>query len=130
MFPVVSRTFTVELVKRFGEWNNDNNMLHYDDDAAREAGFPHPIIHSPLSASLISEAARDLFGTAWVCGGILTLRFLRPVYVGETVTTGGTFKSLDRSGDEPRAVYEVWAAKPNGEKVIVGEASAARPAVA
>ena len=42
-FPRIERVITPEMVRRYGEVNGDRNMIHYDDQAARAAGFPRAV---------------------------------------------------------------------------------------
>jgi acyl dehydratase len=125
-FPRLRRRFTQDMVDRYGRVNEDRNLIHYDAEAARRAGFERPVVHGAIVAALLSEACRDFFGRGWLESGRLKLAFIKPVLVDQAVTTGarivgGTPRDADR-----RIMLEVWCQNEAGERVVAGEASAIR----
>lgn len=72
--------FTDEQVRDFGNCVGDTNAVHFDDAAAREAGFRSRISHGMLAGSELSR----IFGTEVPGNGTLFLRselvFLAPIY--------------------------------------------------
>lgn len=112
--PALTRRFTQEMVNAYGEVNEDRNLLHYDAAAARAAGFPAPLVHGAMVAALLSEACREAFGEAWLSRGRLKISFIKPLFVGQAVTTGG--------GAGAAGVHPVWCRNEAGEDVIAGEA--------
>ena len=121
-FPQLSRRFTQAMVNAYGEVNEDRNLIHYDLAAAKQAGFPAPLVHGAIAAALVSEACRTHFGPAWLAAGRLKVSFIKPLFVGQTATTGG--RPLPGLG-APR--YEVWCRNESGEDVVVGEAECPPP---
>ncbi len=113
-FPALRRRFTQEMVDAYGEVNEDRNLLHYEQAAAERAGFPAPLVHGAMVAALLSEACRGHFGAPWLTAGRLIVAFVKPLFVGQTVCTGGT----------PRADggCDLWCRNEAGEDVLVGEA--------
>lgn len=114
----LSRTFTDEDVRRFVEITGDANPLHVDDDFAASAQFRRRIVHGMLSASLFSTlVGMRLPGTGAIYRS-QTLRFLRPVFVGDTVTAHAVVRSVDRS--KHRLGIEAWIENSAGERVVEG----------
>lgn len=72
----------------------DNNPIHLDEDYARTTTFGRCIVHGPLYSGLIGT----VLGT--ICPGPGTLlvrqeyRFIRPVYVGDTLTAAVTVSEI------------------------------------
>ncbi len=125
-FPRLRRRFTQDMVNRYGRVNEDRNLIHYDADAARRAGFSRPVVHGALVAALMSEACRDYFGWRWLDAGRLKVAFIKPVLVEQAVFTGA--QVLDRT-QEPggaRIKLDVWCQNEAGERVLAGEASCVR----
>ena len=119
-FPRIERAITRGMVKRYGEINGDRNMIHYDDQAARAAGFPRAVAHGAITAAVLSEACRGRFGAAWIGQGRLEVKFVAPFLVGDTLTTHGR-----RTAAEPadgRETWEVWCENGAGERVLAGVA--------
>jgi acyl dehydratase len=91
-----TKTFTDEDVRRFIEITGDANPLHVDDAFAGETRFGRRILHGMLSASILSTmVGMHLPGTGAVYRS-QTLRFLRPVHVGDTLTAHFVVRSIDR----------------------------------
>jgi 3-hydroxybutyryl-CoA dehydratase len=122
-FPTIQRTFTQEMVALYGEVQGDRNMIHYDEAAARAAGFPKPIAHGALVIAALTQACRDYWGSAWFTTGRLAIRLLRPVFVGDTVTVEGKRASAEELDGGERVTFDVWCANERGEKIVAGQAS-------
>lgn len=59
--------------------------LHTDAGKAREAGLDGIIASGTQSEGLLIGLLLELFGAHWYDGGVLDVRFLQPVRVGDTV---------------------------------------------
>jgi len=81
----VDKVIGEEDVKAFAGISGDTNPLHLDDDFARKTRVGERVVHGMVSASLIST----LVGCKLPGPGCLwmgqTLRFLKPVRVGDRV---------------------------------------------
>ena len=121
-FPSLRRPITADMVRLYAKVNGDRNMIHYDDDVARAAGFPRAIVHGAITAAVISEACREHFGPSWIGGGRLAVKFIKPLLVGENISTHGRLTGEAVDGDVRRETWEVWCQNEAGERVLVGEA--------
>jgi acyl dehydratase len=68
--------------------NGDLNPLHSDPDLARQVGFERPILHGLCTMGAVCHALLRVLGdySAESMRGV-SLRFLKPVYPGETIRT-------------------------------------------
>ncbi len=116
----ISKTITANDVERFSNISLDTNPLHLDADYARTTRFGKPIAHGLLVAGLISA----VIGTKIPGRGAIyvgqTLRFLRPVYLGDTVTATATIHQYDR--EKGRMTLHTICKNQGGEEVLAGEA--------
>jgi 3-hydroxybutyryl-CoA dehydratase len=116
------RTFTDDDVRRYIEITGDTNPLHTDDEFAAGTRFGRRILHGMLTASLFSTVmGRMLPGTGAIYRS-QTIRFLLPVYVGDTVTAHFVVRSVDRA--RHRLEFEAWIENDAGQRVIEGTAEA------
>jgi acyl dehydratase len=116
----VTRTISDEVIRSFAEISGDHNPLHLDDDYAAGTSFGRRIAHGMLGASLISSVIANKLpgeGTVYLSQ---SLKFVAPVFPGDTVTARVTVKSLRE--DKPLATLETVCLNHNGETVIKGEA--------
>jgi acyl dehydratase len=98
----LTRTFTQELTRAFGDLSRDYNPVHYDQRFASAKGFTGLICHGLLVASLITEVGGQI---GWLATG-MDLRFMKPVYFGDTVTCLFTLVEVDERGRaQARAVF-------------------------
>jgi 3-hydroxybutyryl-CoA dehydratase len=119
MTATYSQTITDVDIKSFAEISGDNNPVHLDGEFAAESQFGTRIAHGFLSASFFSA----LFGTKIPGPGCVyvsqNLKFLRPVYLNDTVTATVTIKKIDK--DKRRVFFDTFCTIKN-KKVISGEA--------
>ena len=123
-----SATFTKTIeeadVIHFADASGDHNPLHLDEAYARGTRFGHRIAHGVLSAGLISAAlASELpgLGTIFV---ELHIRFLKPVYFGDTITARLTVAEVIN----PKRVRLTAAClNQRGEEVAAGYALVVPP---
>jgi len=116
----LTKTFGEAEVEKFAELTGDRNPLHMDEAFAARTRFKRRIAQGILSASLISTCiGMRLPGT----GAIYldqTLRFVKPVYLGDTVTLTATVSHIRE--DKPLLTLSTIWTNQDGLKVIEGEA--------
>ena len=116
----LTKTFDEAEIEKFVELTGDRNPLHVDEAFAARTRFKRRIAQGILSASLISTCiGMHLPGT----GAIYldqTLRFVKPVYVGDTVTLTATVSHIRE--DKPLLTLSTIWTNQDGLKVIEGEA--------
>ena len=117
----ISKTITDDDIRMFADASGDHNPLHLDDEFARQTRFGRRIAHGMLSASLISAViARDLPGQGSIYLG-QSLRFVAPVFPGDTVTATVTVTSVRE--DKPILTLETVCTNQRDEVVVKGEAT-------
>ena len=114
----LTRTFTEEDVRRFVEISGDSNPLHVDSRFAASTRFGRRIVHGMLTASMFSTMVGTLLPGIGAIYRSQTLRFLLPVYVGDTVTAHFVVRSADRA--RHRLEIDAWIENEAGERVVEG----------
>lgn len=114
------KCITDEEVRKFAEISGDDNPVHLDDEYAKDTLFGKRIVHGILVSSLISK----VIGTQLPGNGTIylsqNLKFLKPVYVGETVRAEVVIKEIIE--EKNRLVLETKVYRQNAECVLTGEA--------
>ena len=106
-------------IEAFAAVSGDVNPVHLDEEFAATTSFGERIAHGMLAASFISA----LMGTKLPGPGVIyltqSLKFRRPVKIGDEVTTRVTITALDerRAYATLKTVCEV-----GGKAVLDGEA--------
>ncbi|WBQ12665.1 MaoC family dehydratase [Hyphomonadaceae bacterium BL14] len=91
----ISRLVDDDTVRRFAEVSGDFNPLHMDEAYAARSPFRGRIAHGALVASFIScVLGNHLPGPGAVFAG-MTMRFERPVRIGDTVVARATVVEID-----------------------------------
>jgi hypothetical protein len=67
---------------------------------------------------------QEHFGMGWLEGGEMSVKFIKVLWVDETVTTHAKVRQELREGSRTRVHCDVWVDKEDGTKVVVGSASA------
>lgn len=114
------KVITERDIELFGEVSNDYNPAHFDADYAATTMFKKRIAHGMLVGSLFSKVfGMDLPGKGAIYVG-QTLRFKRPVYFGDEITSTVTVR--EKNEERNRVYFDCVATNQNGDVVIVGEA--------
>lgn len=90
-----SKTIGEADILLFAGVSGDTYPLHVDAEYAKSSRFGQRVAHGMLSASLLSTVAGLMLGTP---GGIFveqTLRFRRPVFIGDTLTARSELTAID-----------------------------------
>ncbi len=119
------KTITERDLELFGEVTNDMNPVHFDSEYASKTMFKKRISHGMLVGSLFSK----VFGMQLPGEGSIyisqSLRFRRPVYLGEEIKALVTVKALNV--EKNRVYFDCVAYNQNGDKVVIGEAEMMPP---
>lgn len=116
-----SKTISERDVATFAEISGDRNPLHLDDQFARGTRFGARIAHGALTFGVISAVLGTLLpgpGTVYLGQ---SLKFLRPVYVDDTITA--TVEITAIRPDKGVITLKTDCANQRGEKVAEGEAT-------
>lgn len=114
------RIVTDELIRKFAEVSGDYNPLHLDDEFAATTRFGRRIAHGMLSGAFVSAVLGYELSVRKIVYLSQTLRFVAPVFVGDTVTTTGTVTKIRK--DKPVVTLETVCTNQNGETLVTGEA--------
>ena len=119
MEAVVAKTITEADILMFAGVSGDTNPIHLNDEFAEESRFKKRIAHGMLTASLWSTA----LGTKLPGPGCLymgqDINFLRPVFIGDTVTAKLTVTEIF---EDKQRVYLNAEAHVKGKLVANGQA--------
>lgn len=77
---------TAENIESFARTSGDTNPIHLDDAAARAAGLTGRVAHGVLSLGFCSAVLGTLLPGPGTIAVDLSVKFLRPAYIGDTVT--------------------------------------------
>jgi 3-hydroxybutyryl-CoA dehydratase len=120
----MSRVVGTGDIETFAEVSGDRNPVHLDEAYAKTTTFGERIAHGMLSAAYISA----LLGTKLPGPGAIylsqSLRFRRPVRIGDLVVARVTVKTLDANRGH---VTLETACEVNGKTVVDGEALVIAP---
>lgn len=119
-----SKTITEHDVFGFADASGDFNPLHIDEEYARRSVFGQRIAHGILTAGIISTVLGGEIpglGTIFV---ELHIRFLKPVFLGDTVTATATVMEII---NPKRVRLLVACSNQHGQDVAVGNALVTPP---
>jgi 3-hydroxybutyryl-CoA dehydratase len=115
------RTVTAEDIRKFAEVTGDMNLLHRDAAFAAKTRFGEPIAHGMLSAGYISAVLGTKLAPDRVAVYLSqSLRFLRPVKIGDTITAVAEVKGID--DEKGTYTLETICYNQGGDPVVKGEA--------
>ena len=110
---------TDETIRKFAEVSGDDNPIHLDEAYAKTTQFGERIAHGMLSAAYISAVLGNRLPGPGAIYLSQSLRFRRPVKIGDSVTARVTVKTLDAA--KGHATLET-VCLVGGKTVVDGEA--------
>ena len=112
-----SKKITMEDISAWVSMMGDDNPVHTDEEYAKTTRFGNVIAPGIMIAGFISTVmTKATFGNVY---SGQTLKFLKPVYVGDTITAGG--EVIEKLEEKHRVVIKTECFNQNGELVITGE---------
>ncbi len=115
----VSKTITEADIVQYAGLSGDFNPVHIDAEYAKGTRFGQRIAHGLLTASLLSR----LLGMHLPGPGSVylaqTMRFLRPVFIGDTITA--TAEVLEYDDEKSILRLKTECRKQDGTLVLTGE---------
>jgi 3-hydroxybutyryl-CoA dehydratase len=100
--------------------SGDNYPVHVDQEYAKATRFGGRIAHGLLTASLLSATNGMLLQKPGGISLAQTLRFLKPVYPGDTITACS--EVVEIIPDKRRMRFRTTCTNQRGELVVDGEA--------
>lgn len=107
-------------IVRFAGAGGDFNPLHHDPGFVATSGFPGVIAMGQMQAGILAGWLSDTFGVEHVRS--FGVRFVAPVFLGDTLTLGGTVVSIDETNGESLAKLDLVASGDKGP-VVTGSAT-------
>ncbi len=116
----LAKTITDDDVRMFAQATGDLNPLHLDEEYAAKSRFGRRVAHGMLSAGMISAVlGTELPGPGTIYLG-QTLKFLAPVYLGDSITATVTLADYNR--EKGRMTFHTVCTNQDGAEVVSGEA--------
>ena len=103
---------------RFDDWPAKN--VHTDLAFAQQSGLPTRAASGAMMQGYLCELMVDLFGAGWLEQGQLSLKFIRIVDVGDTITARARVSVRRPEAGGTRFDLQVWCENQRGEHVVVG----------
>jgi 3-hydroxybutyryl-CoA dehydratase len=116
-----AREVTDELIRKFAEVSGDFNPIHLDEEFAAETRFGRRIAHGMLSGAFISAVLGYEFKERKIVYLSQTLKFVAPVFIGDTVTATATVTHIRE--DKPIVTLETVCTNQNADTLVKGQAA-------
>jgi len=116
-----SREVTDGVIRKFAEVSGDFNPIHLDEEFAKTTRFGKRIAHGMLSGAFISAVLGNEFRERKIVYLSQTMKFVAPVFIGDTVTATGTITNIRE--DKNIVTLETVCTNQNGETLVKGEAA-------
>ncbi|MDT2004029.1 acyl dehydratase [Rhodococcus opacus] len=107
-------------IVRFAGAGGDFNPLHHDPEFVATSGFPGVIAMGQMQAGILAGWVSDTFGVEHVRS--FGVRFVAPVFLGDTLTVGGTVAAITETHGQSLATVDLVASGVKGP-VVTGSAT-------
>src|SRR3954463_110006 len=101
----VTREVTTDKMVEFEKcvWDRGRNS-HSDINVAKADGVSRTIASGQNQMAFLHELLERNFGDAWVYGGTISVRYIHPVYGGDTLTANGIVAELKEEDGKQRVI--------------------------
>ncbi len=110
--------------RRCWMFSGPDRNYHTDAEEARKLGFPAIVVQGMMATCFAAEIMAERFGEGFLRGGRLDLKLTNVLWVDEQVTAHARVREESDEGTQKRVACDVWVEKPDGTRVIIGNASA------
>jgi 3-hydroxybutyryl-CoA dehydratase len=117
-----SKTVSESDVYLFAGITGDLDPNHVDEEFCRGNSLGHRVAHGALIVGYMSAASSRIledFERPMVSAGYDRIRFIKPVYLGDTITVDYVIASLD--AERERIVSKIEVKNQRGELVCVAD---------
>ena len=128
--PSVSKKVTQDSINQFescGILNREN--IHNNPDLAKQRlGYNHPVASGRMSVAFAAESLRRFFGPdVFNHTGTVSLKFLRPVKNGDTITVYGSVSHQQQVVAGTLVTVAVYCENQDRDKTAIGTGTAIVP---
>lgn len=130
--PLLSKTMTQEAINLFEKSGGKTGPSQFtDEETARGVlGTSGTVASGRMSLTFATELLRRYFGPdVYNRGGMVELRFLRPVRPGDTVTFAGKVTGITKVTNGGRVSVEVTGTNQKGDVTAVGTGACIVPSL-
>lgn len=92
--------------------------IHTNLQEANDYGLPDRIAAGAMFEGLIAELISNIVGDVWYKIGKMRLKFIQPVFIGDSVTPYVSFNQVV----DGKAMFDIWCENQDKVKTIVGQA--------
>lgn len=126
--PTFAREVTLEKMVDFERvvWERGQNS-HNDAASAQRDGLRRTVASGQNQMAFLHELLEHAFGDAWVFGGSISVRYVRPVYAGDRITPHAHVSGITHEDGRNIFALDVWCENQDGHKTAVGTARAGAP---
>jgi 3-hydroxybutyryl-CoA dehydratase len=119
---LVVKHVTQQDINLYAEASGDFNPIHIDEAFAAQTPLGGTIAHGMLILAYASEMMTRAFGSSWLDGGRISIRFKAAARPEDTITTSGKIDSIEDKDGIPHASCSLECCNQKGEVIITGGA--------
>ena len=112
-------TVTEEMMESFRQISGDENPLHRNQEFAQSQGYKDRVVYGMLTSSFLSQLVGVYLPGKYCLLQGMELKYLHPVYAGDTLTIKGSVCELHPS--VRMAVIKALITNQDGVKVVKGK---------
>ncbi len=112
-------TVTEEMMESFRQISGDENPLHRSQEFAHSQGYKDRVVYGMLTSSFLSQLVGVYLPGKYCLLQGMELKYLHPVYAGDTLTIKGSVCELHPS--VKMAVIKALITNQDGVKVVKGK---------
>jgi 3-hydroxybutyryl-CoA dehydratase len=117
----VNKSVIQENISLYAEASGDFNPIHLDPEFGKKMQLGGTIAHGMMILAYVSEWMAINFGTDWLTGGKLDIRFKTPAHPGDIISISGKIANIEKESNQSLVSCDVKCQNQQGQVVITGE---------
>jgi 3-hydroxybutyryl-CoA dehydratase len=110
-----------ENINLYAEASGDFNPIHLDPEFGKKMQLGGTIAHGMMILAYISEWMVMNFGTDWLTGGKLNIRFKEPARPGDIINVSGKILNIEKESSQSLVSCDVKCQNQRGQVITAGE---------
>ena len=117
----VNKPVIQQNINLYAEASGDFNPIHLDPEFGKKMQLGGTIAHGMMILAYVSEWMVVNFGTDWLTGGKLDIRFKAPAHPGDIINVSGKIVNIEKESSQSLVSCDLMCQNQQGQVITTGE---------
>lgn len=119
--PEMKKLIKQENINAYAEVSGDKNPIHLDPEFGKKMQLGGTIAHGMIGLAYVSEFMLMNFGTGWLNGGEMNIRFKEPAKPNDLISISGKITNKETESNDIVVRCEIVSQNQKGQVIVTGD---------